>query len=183
MSNWVTNHVPGMIQYQGQTVNRFGLDQTGTIDYQLNQQGFRSPTDFDFVPDYAFFGCSSVFGIGVAHNDIFASMFPQSHNYGLAGAYNNDDAFLIIDNYLHSSAFNKSAKKFVYWTNRNTESLDRYSRQLSELGFIQSFCGDRMPYKNCFPGIADVDADVSATHMGPATHLITYKLLCKLFGQ
>jgi hypothetical protein len=183
MPTWVTNHVPGMIQYLGQTVNQFGLDQTGTIDYQFNQQGFRSATDFNFVPDYAFFGCSSVFGIGVANNYIFPSMFPQTHNYGIAGIYNNDDAFLIIDNYLHSAAFNKSTKKFVYWTNRNTESLDSYSKQLSQLGFIQAFCGNKMPYSNCFSGVPDIDADVSNTHMGAATHLITYKLLCKLFKQ
>ncbi len=183
MSAWVTNHVPGMIRCQGQTVNQFGLDQTGIIDYQFNQQGFRSLVDFDFVPNHAFFGCSSVFGIGVAYNYIFPSMFPLSHNYGLAGIYNNDDAFLIVDNYLHSSAFNKATKKFVYWVNRNTESLDLYSRQLSKLGFIQAFCGDKMSYKNCFSGVPNVDADVSNTHMGISTHLITYKLLCKLFKQ
>ena len=183
MPAWVTNHIPGMIQFQGQVVDQFGLDHTGTIDYQFNQQGFRSPIDFDFVPDYAFFGCSSVFGIGVAHNHIFPSMFPQSHNYGLAGNYNNDDAFLIINNYLHSSAFSNSAKKFVYWTDRNTESLDLYSRQLSKLGFIQAFCGDKMPYNNCFSGVPNVDADVSGTHMGTNTHLITYKILCQLFKQ
>jgi len=183
MSTWVTNHVSRMIRHQGQTVNQFGSDQTGTIDYQFNQQGFRSPIDFDFVPDYAFFGCSSVFGIGVANDYIFPSMFPRAHNYGLAGVYNNDDAFLIIDNYLHSVAFNSSAKKFVYWTDRDTKLLDRYSKQLSELGFIQAFCGDKMPYKNCFSGVPNVDTDVSNTHMGVATHLITYKLLCKLFRQ
>lgn len=170
MSTWVTNHISVMIQQQGQTVDRFGLDQTGTIAYQFNQQGFRSPVDFDFVPGHVFFGCSSVFGIGVAHDHIFPSMFPQSHNYGLAESYNNDDAFLIIDSYLHSSAFSKSAKKFVYWTDRNTESLDSYSRQLSKLGFIQAFCGERMPYKNCFAGVPDVDADVSNTHTWVSKH-------------
>lgn len=183
MPTWVINHVPGMLQHRGQTVKQFGLDQTGTIDYQFNQQGFRSPVDFDFVPDYAFFGCSSVFGIGVAHDHIFPSMFPRSHNYGLAGKYDNDDAFLIIDNYLHSSAFSNSTKKFVYWTDRNTESLDLYSKKLSELGFVQSFCGPKMPYNNCFSGVPNVDTDVSLTHMGVNTHLITYKLLCNLFKR
>jgi hypothetical protein len=183
MSTWVINHVPGMIQYQGQTINSFGLDRTETIDYQFNKQGFRSTVDFDFVPDYAFFGCSLVFGIGVPYKSIFPNMFDQSHNYGIAGNYNNNDIFLIIENYLNSSAYSNSAKKFVCWNNRNIESLDHYSQILSEQGFIQIFCGDKMPYKNCFSAFPDVDFDASGTHMGVKTHLITYKLLCNLFNR
>jgi hypothetical protein len=183
MSTWVVNHVPEMLLYQGQTINKFGLDRTGTVDYQFNKQGFRSHVDFNFVPDYAFFGCSLVFGIGVPYNSIFPNMFDRVHNYGIAGNYNNDDIFSIIKNYLNSLAYNDLTKKFVYWTDRNTESLDRYSKQLSDQGFIQAFCGDKTPYKNCFAGFPAVDADVSKTHMGAKTHLGTYKLLCNLFNQ
>jgi len=183
MSTWVINHVPGMIQHQDQTINCFGHDQTETINYQFNKQGFRSNVDFNFVPDYAFFGCSSVFGIGVSDKFIFPNMFNRSHNYGVAGNYNNDDIFLIIENYLNSMAYSNSTKKFIYWTNRNTESLDYYSQKLSEQGFIQAFCGDKMPYKNCFASFPNIDSDISGTHMGAKTHLITYKLLCNLFNQ
>ena len=73
MPTRVTNHVYGMIQHKGQTINQFGLDQTGTINYQFNQQGFRAPIDFDFIPNYAFFGCSLVFGIGVSREYTFPS--------------------------------------------------------------------------------------------------------------
>lgn len=183
MSTWVTNHVPGMIQCLGQTVNQFGLDQTGTIDYQFNQQGFRAPVDFDFVPDYVFFGCSLVFGIGVQHDYIFPTMFNRSHNYGLAGNYNNDDVFLIIKNYLNSDLYNNLTKKFVCWTDRNIENIDSYSNQLSQQGFIQLFCGDTMPYKNCFKLLPNIDVGISHTHMGTKTHMIIYKLLCSLFNQ
>lgn len=183
MSAWVINHVPGMIKHQGQTVDRFGFDQTGTVDYHFNQQGFRSLTNFDFVPNYAFFGCSSVFGIGVAHQSVFSNMFDHAHNYGLAGDYNNDDVFMIIEQYLQSSAYSDATKKLVYWTDRNTQYLDRYSQQLSEQGFVQLFCGPKLPYKNCFVGFPSVDQDASGTHMGAKTHLTTYKLLCSVFNR
>jgi len=180
MLNWVTNHVPRMIQHKGQTINQFGKDQTGTINYEFNQQGFRSPVDFDFIPDHAFFGNSLVFGIGVAYEYTFPGMFNLSHNYGLAGSYNNDDTFIIIENYLSSDAYSSKTKKAVVWTNRNDENIDSYSKQLSEQGFVQLFCGDLMPYKNCFRAVANVDSDVSGTHMGIKTHLATYRILRSL---
>ena len=183
MPTGVSNHVPGMSQHKGQIINRFGLDQTGTINYQFNQQGFRAPVDFDFAPDYAFFGCSLVFGVGVQHEYAFPTMFNRSHNYGLAGNYNNDDIFLIIKNYLNSDSYISLTKKFVCWTNRNAENIDSYSNQLSQEGFIQLFCGDTMPYKNCFSVLPNIDVDASCTHMGIKTHLTTYKLLCSLFNQ
>ena len=58
----ILNHVPGMIKNQGQIIESFGKDCTGQINYQFNQQGFRGILDFDFMPEYAFFGCSLVFG-------------------------------------------------------------------------------------------------------------------------
>jgi hypothetical protein len=183
MSTCVSNHVPGMSQHKGQTINRFGLDQTGTINYQFNQQGFRAPVNFNFVPDYAFFGCSLVFGVGVQYDCAFPTMFAQSHNYGLAGEYNNDDIFLIIENYLNSNVYNSLTKKFVCWADRNTENIDNYSNQLSQQGFIQLFCGDTMPYKNCFAMLSNIDVDASHTHMGTNTHLTIYKLLCSLFNR
>jgi len=183
MSTWVINHVPGMIKHQGQTVDRFGFDQTGTVDYQFNCNGFRSRVDFDFVPDYAFFGCSLVFGIGVPHEHVFANKFDHAHNYGLAGDYNNDDVYESIQRYLKSLAYSESTKKFVYWTDRNTEHLQDYSKQLSELGFIQAFCGPKMPHANCIAGFPSVDLDASGTHMGIKSHLTMYKLLCSLFSQ
>ena len=183
MLNWVTNHVSGMIQHKGQTIDKFGKDQTGTINYQFNQQGFRSPIDFDFIPNSAFFGCSLVFGIGVAYEYTFPGMFNLSHNYGLAGDYNNNDAFITIENYLNSDAYSSSTKKFVCWTNRNEENIDVYSKRLSQEGFVQLFCGDLMPYKNCFRAVGNVDFDVSGTHMGIKTHLATYELLCSLFNE
>ena len=183
MTNWVNNHVPKMTQCKGQIVDKFGQDNTGTIRYEFNQQGFRAPVDFDFIPNYAFFGCSLVFGIGVEYKHTFPAMFNLSHNYGLASTYNNDDTFITIENYLKSDAYSSSAKKFVCWKPYNEENIDSYSKALSEQGFVQLFCGDLMPYKNCFRALANEDFDVSGTHMGIKTHLSTYKLLCTLFGD
>jgi hypothetical protein len=179
--NWVNNHVPNMIQHIGQTLDKFGKDRTGLVKYQFNQQGFRSPVDFNFVPEYVFFGNSLVFGIGVAYEYTFPGMFNFSHNYGLAGNYNNDDIFKIIENYLNSDVYSSKTKKAVVWTNRNEENVNSYSKQLSEQGFVQLFCGDLMPYKNCFRAVANIDFDVSGTHMGIKTHLATCRLLSESF--
>jgi hypothetical protein len=105
MSDTVINPVLGMYEHRGQTVNQFGLDKTGTIQYQFNQQGFRSDLDFDFVPDWAFFGCSFVAGIGVPIKKTFASKFSNSQNYGVFGIYHNHDIREIIQRFQNSKIF------------------------------------------------------------------------------
>jgi len=179
MSNCVINHVIPMINAADTTVHCFGRDNTNTVSYKFNHQGFRSTVNFDTVPDYVFFGCSLVFGIGVADNLIFASQFPNSHNYGLAGHYNNRDIFSIIESFLKLNHAN--VKKVVCWSERNGELLAPYSEYLSQHNFIQFFCGPTQPFINCYPMMPQVDSDASGTHMGPGTHKIMHKLLCTIF--
>ena len=177
------NHVPGMLQYQGSVSNQFGKDSTGKINYKFNQQGFRSDIDFDFVPDYAFFGCSLVFGIGVAADNVFSSYFDNSQNYGIAGVYNNDDVYIIIDKFLKSDLYAQHTRIAVVWTNRNDENLDSYYHTLKNYDIKHFFCGEKLPYNNCYAMPRNLDNDVSSTHMGSKTHQFFYKLLWSLFNQ
>ena len=182
MSEYVINHLDHMISAAGQTLNTFGLDKTGLIKYTLNKQGFRSPCDFDSPPEYAFFGCSLVFGIGVGYQDTFASMFPKSHNYGVAENYTNLDAYDVIKKF-QEVYDNTNIKKVVCWTHRGENLITDLVPELAEQNFIQFFCGRVLPYKNCYAMPADIDADVSQTHPGPKSHLHMYKTLCALFNR
>lgn len=182
MSEYVINHVPGMIELAGKTVDKFGKDSTGSIQYSFNNQGFRSLFDYCDTPDYAFFGCSLVFGIGVNEQQTFAGMFANSHNYGLAGSYTNQDVFKVIQNFDQIYS-NPAIKKVVFWTDRDQHLLLDYSPELVKKGFIQFFCGELLPYQNCFQMIPQVDMDVSQTHMGSKSHAMMYKILCALFNQ
>lgn len=176
------NHVPGMLQCRGSMSNRFGKDSTGKINYKFNQQGFRSNVDFDFIPDYAFFGCSIVFGIGVPLENIFSSYFDNSQNYGIAGGYDNNDVYIIIDKFLKSDLYSPHIKIAVVWTDRNNENLDTYYRKLKDYDIKHFFCGEKLPYDNCYAMLGNLDNDVSMTHMGSKTHRFFYKLLQALFN-
>lgn len=166
-----------------QTLTQFGKDTTGKISYTFNQQGFRSDKDYNFVPTYAFFGCSLVFGIGVPIEKVFTNLFNNSQNYGLSGEYNNDSVFDVINSYLKSNIYSSSTKLAVVWTDRNEENLDSYYHSLNEYNIIHFFCGKKLPYNKCYPILANIDLDVSNTHMGVKSHYAFYKTLCSLFNQ
>jgi hypothetical protein len=177
------NPVPKMCVHQGKTISQFGRDTTGTIQYRFNQQGFRSDRNFDFVPDWAFFGCSFVAGIGVPIEQTFAAKFNNSQNYGVCGTYDNYEIRKIIQNFIDSDLFSPQTKMAVFWTDRNSELLDKYYHELSHLNIKFFFCGDPLPYRHCYKVIKNLDLDVSGTHMGPKTHEFLYRLLCQLYNQ
>jgi len=169
-----------MYNCRGQTVDQFGLDTTGLIQYQFNQQGFRSNQDFDFVPAWAFFGCSFVAGIGVSIEQTFASKFANSQNYGVCGTYYNEHIHKIIQSFLNSKLFSPKTKMAVFWTDRDCELLDDYYQELSHLDMRFFFCGTPLLYPKCYKLIHNMDLDVSGTHMGPKTHEFLYRILCHL---
>jgi len=172
-----------MIEKQGTCTNSFGLDNTGVIQYQFNQQGFRASKDFDFVPDYAFFGCSLVFGIGVPENLTFPYLFENSQNYGLAGSYSNADVMIVLENFLQSGLYRDSVKIVVVWHKRQDELLSEYYQQLKDLDIIHFFCGPVLPYKHCYKTPANQDSDVSGTHPGIKSHKFICKALNSLFHR
>ena len=174
----VVNHVKGMYENKGTTVNKFGLDQSGLVSYQFNQQGFRSDVDYNFAPEQAFFGCSYTFGIGVPLAQVFTSAFPGSHNYGLAGDYNDDDTAQIIEKFTLSDVYHTKLPCVVIWK-KKSELAKHWVGQ----NFWHFFCGDVLPHVNCYKVIPNQDIDVSKTHAGPATHALMSKIICQCLSR
>ena len=169
-----------MYDLRRQSVDRMGCDNTGKIQYQFNNQGFRSDRDFDFVPDWCFFGCSLVLGIGVPYDHIFSSKFSNSHNYGVCGDYDNKLIQEIVQQFLNSKLFSPHTKMVVFWSDRDTELLELYYQNLCHLNMKFFFCGAPLPHKNCYKIIPNLDLDVSGTHMGPKTHEFLYRAICQI---
>lgn len=183
MSVPVENHVPGMIQHSGSMIRSFGKDSTEKIEYRFNQQGFRGE-DFDFVPEYAFFGCSLVFGIGVPENQTFAYLFQSSQNYGLAGRYDNHDVMLVLQRFISSDYYTSRTKLAVIWHRRDSKCLESFYNQLCSYdNLTHFFCGDPLPYQRCFPAPREIDQDVSSTHPGPKSHYFFHRVLSSIFSK
>ena len=176
------NHVPGMQKCQGLTVDTFGKDTTGKVLYTFNKQGFRSQFDYVTSPSVAFFGCSLMFGVGVDQDKIATSYFKNSHNYGLAGEYDNQDIYCTIDRFVNSSLC-RNTPIVVAWHSRDSENLDQYYHQLAGHDIYHFFCGEKLQHPNCFKMIKNSDQDVSGTHMGPASHQTFNKIVCALLNQ
>jgi hypothetical protein len=179
----IKNTISGVWEQRGKTLCRYGKDQTGKITYRFNNQGFRANRDFDFIPSYAFFGCSLVFGIGVSLENTFANLFGNSHNYGLGGQYLNQDSYQHLQKFLLMPWYKDEIKIAVFWTDRDADNLDRYYQQLKQPNILHFFCGKVLPYDQCYQMMPNLDLDVSGTHIGPKTHMIMYKILCNLFNQ
>jgi len=181
MSVAIINHVTEMKLAKEKTLNKFGKDATGQITYTFNQQGFRSLYNFDFVPDYAFFGCSLVFGVGVQMQQTFPYLFQNSQNYGIAGNYNNLDTFILITQFVNSSLYCNTVKIAVVWHLRDVDHLESYYHALKNYNILHFFCGRPLPYERCYSVFPNIDYDVSKTHYGPKSHRTFYKILCALF--
>lgn len=177
----VANRSDHMWSRRGQTLYCLGQDTTGTIEYRLNQQGFRSDVDYDFAPDFAFFGCSLVVGVGVSWPQVFTSSFPRSHNYGLCGHYSNHDIYQTIRDFIATPWYSPQTKITVVWTDRGDQDLDQYHVQLPRTNIVHFFCGDPLPHDRCYRMLAQQDRDVSGTHMGPASHQLLRTAICQLF--
>jgi hypothetical protein len=84
-----------MWQLRGQTLNKFGYDNTGSNVYKFNSQGYRSNIDFDFArPCLVTVGPSTSFGIGL----------PVEKTFPFLLDYSKHSTFYIDTN---MSAFNK----------------------------------------------------------------------------
>lgn len=167
-----------MIQCKNQTVSKFGLDQTGLIEYHFNEQGFRNRRDYTFQPQQVFFGCSHVFGIGVPEDQVFSSYFPESHNYGLAGTYDDHDTDQLIERFVASDWYHTDLPCVVVWK-KHSGLAKKWIRD----NFWHFFCADPLTLDRCYPMIPDQDRDVSATHAGPITHRFIGKILCQCLSQ
>lgn len=166
-------------QRRSQTLRQWGKDSTGLIEYQINDQGFRSPTNYTTVPDYAFFGNSIVFGIGVEQSLILTSHFENSQNYGLGGEYMNHHSATNLEQFVASKLYSDRTKIVFFWIER-PEPIDHMIESINKTvpGVLHISSGPkRRGAVNLMPSI---DEDVSGTHPGPRTHSMwakTIKLL------
>lgn len=165
---------------RGQILSTWGKDQTGQVEYRINNQGFRSNREYNFVPNYAFFGCSSIFGIGVPADQILVAQFPNAHNYGLAGEYTNTESVINLKNFLESEYYTPTVKLIFFWVARDNENIEQMILDLGGTDILHISQGIRIPGAINLMNL--IDLDVSETHLGPKTHRLwanTIKLLVR----
>ena len=169
---------------RGQTVSTWGKDTTGSVKYTINNQGFRSSIDYAWSPKYAFFGSSSIFGIGVSEEQTLVAQFNQAQNYGLAGNYLNQDSVVNLENFLNSSIYNDSIKIVFFWIERpgqeNIQELISYINSFNK-GVINISQGNK--YLQAINLMPHIDRDISGTHPGPKTHLMWAKTIRLLLDR
>jgi hypothetical protein len=168
-----------MFDHRGQTLHAWGKDATGLITYTLNNQGFRSNYDYKESAKYAFFGCSTLFGIGINLEDTLVSQL-NGQNYGIAGEYVNQDSIINLENFLKSKLYDNTRVVF-FWVERPGEDIVELSRYVDSLAprIIQISQGPR--YSGLLNLPPQVDVDVSGTHPGPRTQKIWAKVIKAIF--
>jgi hypothetical protein len=171
---------PSILSYLNETVDQFGLDCTGQVQYCFNQQGFRDTKNFDQAPDYALFGCSAVFGIGVDQRFVASCQLPNAYNFGLAGNYTNHDIYQTIMEFLKSQWYSPSTQMSVVWTDRDQECLPEYVNSFSNVLLYHFFCGELISGDRNFKFPPRLDLDSSRTHMGTQSHKLYAKILWSL---
>jgi len=167
---------------RGTTVTRWGKDQTGTINYKLNNQGFRGDQDYDRSPSYAFFGSSAIFGIGINNKDILVNQFDNSQNYGLAGEYLNQDSITNLKNFLKSNLYTNTRIVF-FWVERNNEDIPTLVKYIDALAPNVLHISQGPQYPGLINLMPQIDQDVSNTHPGPQTHRLWANTIKALFAN
>ena len=163
-------------QHRGQVVKTWGKDSTGSIEYQFNQQGFRSPVNYDTSPDWAFFGNSIVFGIGVPYSKTLVAQFENSQNYGLSGDYMNHHSMTNLFNFAQTDLYTPTTKIAFFWIDR-PEPIESMIKQINQKipNVIHIISGQKLSGAiNLMP---QQDDDISGTHPGPLTHAMWAKCI------
>ena len=170
------------LDHAGQTVNRWGKDQTGLIQYQFNSQGFRSATDYSQVPDLAFFGNSIVFGIGVPLDQTMVSQFKHSQNYGLAGGYMNHHSVTNLINFVHSQLYGPKTRIVFFWIDRD-EPIEQMISEVNSIAPNVLHISSGQKRRGAINLMPHRDHDVSGTHPGPQTHVMWAKTIQQLLNR
>jgi hypothetical protein len=164
-------------QHREQTVQTWGKDNSGKIEYRFNSQGYRHSQTYDWPAAWAFFGNSIVFGIGVNESQILTSYFDRSQNYGLAGQYMNHHSVTNLANFLQSPCCTTQTRIVFFWIDRPDEDVDNLISQVQLLApqCLNISSGQKRPGAiNLVPA---QDQDASGTHPGPRTHKIWAKTI------
>ena len=166
-------------QHRGQTVNRWGKDRTGLIEYQFNNQGFRNVQDYNWKPSIAIFGNSIVFGVGVDYPDILCNLLPDTQNYGLSGIYKNHHSVTNLKEFISSDLYSSSVKIVFFWIDR-AEPIEDMIQDINQATPNVLHISSGIKRAGAINLMPSTDYDVSGTHPGPLTHRMwarTIKLL------
>lgn len=170
-------------QHRGQTVTQWGKDHTGLIEYRFNWQGYRHATDYNWPAEWAFFGNSIVFGVGVPESQIMVSQFERSQNYGLSGHYMNHHSVTNLENFLHSECCTDQTRIVFFWIDRPQENIEHMIQRVKSMApkCLHISSGQkRVGAVNLMP---HRDWDVSGTHPGPLTHKMWARTIQLLYAR
>lgn len=170
-----------MFNQRGKTLQTWGKDTTGLISYTLNNQGFRSDIDYTEPSEYAFFGSSAIFGIGVKTEDTLVAQL-NAQNYGLAGEYVNQDSVINLENFLNTKLYNNTRIVF-FWVSRPNENITTLSNYVNSLVPNVLHISQGPQYSGLINLMPQCDLDVSGTHPGPKTQLIWAKTIQAIFDN
>ena len=166
---------------RGTAVNKWGKDSTGLIEYRFNNHGFRSNSDYLESPEYAVFGASAVFGVGVPIDQSLCSLLPHCQNYGLSGNYFNHHSVTNLKTFLNSPLYSPDTKIVFFWIDRPAiEDIESMIKEVNNLhkNILHINLGVKIP--GAVNLIPHVDLDVSGTHPGPETHKMWAKIIQQL---
>lgn len=152
-------------EHRGKTVNQWGKDNTGLIEYRFNNQGFRHHSDYNWTPKIAIFGNSIVFGVGIPKDQILCSILPDCQNYGLSGNYMNWHS---VENLKQFVKIHNSRIVF-FWIGRN-EPIEDMIQEVNAVAPNVLHISSGEKQKGAINLMPAKDADVSGTHPGPKTH-------------
>jgi hypothetical protein len=134
------------------------------------------------VPDYAFFGNSIVFGIGIEQPHILTSHFENNQNYGLSGGYMNHHSVTNLEQFVASKLYSDRTKIVFFWIDR-LEPIEDMIVWINKIvpGVLHISSGQ--PCKGAINLMPHIDNDVSGTHPGPKTHSMWAKTIKLLLNR
>jgi hypothetical protein len=181
--------------FSNRVVDRYGQDQSGTVTYRFNAQGFRSEADFNYPPDLVFFGGSTPFGVGVPIEQTFPHVVAKEKNLKIWNCsyacvkYNNQDFFDTIS-LVHQEV--KNIPIVVQWVSDKYDPLCTvpvytFIEQTKKLypDSVHMLIDSLVEKDKILSGYFDlvsppfIDKSASTTQAGPKTHQLLSKFLIK----
>jgi len=158
-----------MFLYRNREKNVWGKDSTTLIEYKFDEYGFRKQNNYHKKPEYVFFGCSLLFGIGIEPSKIFTNGL-NCWNFGLAGSYTEQE---ILECYRLFTRLKIKSNVIFVWRDYHA-----VPKQILDNENLYHCLPIRSEKKNHIRLMENLDFDVSGTHWGIQTHAKFHKLLC-----
>lgn len=167
-----------MFSLANNSVDKYGLDQTGKIIYKFDSYGFREGNDYNIEPSIVFFGCSYLIGIGVTINQRFSSYFNNSWNFGLGGEYIDKESLINYELFKKNYKKYKECKIVFCWKSENIIQLKKSIMSISKNIYHVVPVNLKLKNYKLMRNLENIDYDISGTHYGPQSHQKFSKLLC-----